>query len=179
MKKLICVVLVLSMLLITSAYAYDELPAYKLLRQTGDVMSDTIKDGDTVICLITSDVQRNEIVAYVSNVGSVINRVVAIPGDQVYRKNAVTHVVYEEIDNEGNVRSVDESLDERYALLFPAGSSDDYEVYTLGEDEYFLVGDNRYNSHDSRDWKDGDPARDIGPVQKEAIIGIVIGIIKQ
>ena len=38
-------------------------------------------------------------------------------------------------------------LDELVALNFPYGSPSDYEDNVLGEDEYFVVGDNRYNSH--------------------------------
>ena len=70
-----------------------------------------------------------------------------------------------------------EMLDERYGDYFPNGSPDDYEPYVLGEDEYFVVGDNRYNSHDSRDWKDDDPDMDVGPIKKNMIVGHVRQVI--
>ena len=78
-------------------------------------------------------------------------------------------------DENGN--EVDEALDERYALYYINGSPDDYEPYTLGEDEYFAVGDNRYNSHDSRDWKDSDDSNDVGPITKDMIVGRVREVI--
>jgi signal peptidase I len=101
-----------------------------------------------------------------------VKRVVAVPGDTVYRKNEVTHVVYEK-----DGQTVDEMLDERYADYFPGGSPNDYDPYVLGEDEYFVVGDNRYNSHDSRDWKDDDPDMDVGPIKKNMIVGRVRHVI--
>ena len=54
---------------------------------------------------------------------------------------------------------------------------DDYDPYVLGENEYFVVGDNRYNSHDSRDWKDDDPDMDVGPITKDMIVGHVRQVI--
>ena len=36
-----------------------------------------------------------------------------------------------------------------------------------------MVGDNRYNSHDSRDWNDSEPSRDVGPITKDMIVGKV------
>ena len=98
---------------------------------------------------------------------------VGVPGDTVYRENGVTHVVY--TDDNGN--EVDEALDDRFALYYINGSPDDYEPYTLGEDEYFAVGDNRYDSHDSRDWKDGDDSKDVGPITKDMVVGRVREVI--
>lgn len=54
----------------------------------------------------------------------------------------------------------------------------DYE-YVLGEDEYFVVGDNRYNSHDSRWWNGpnvemnvtNDTSGDVGPITSDMILG--------
>lgn len=56
----------------------------------------------------------------------------------------------------------------------------DYE-YVLGEDEYFCVGDNRYNSHDCRAWNGPDlpykvqnnASGDVGPLPSKMIVGHV------
>ena len=105
-------------------------------------------------------VDRNDIViCQYPNRGNTyfVKRVVGVPGDVVERVAGVTYVNGEALDPNG--------------LTYQAKY--DYEPYTLGEDEYFCVGDNRYGSHDSRDWKDGDDTRDVGPLDKDMLVGKV------
>ena len=85
-----------------------------------------------------------------------------VPGDVVERKNNVTYINGEAIDPDNERRSL---------IYYPNGHPDDYGPYTLGEDEYFVVGDNVYNSHDSRDWNDRDPSGDVGPITGDMIVG--------
>ena len=56
-------------------------------------------------------------------------------------------------------------LDEPYARFRPAPPGDD-DVYVvcLGPDDYFVAGDNRLYSHDSRQY---------GPVARSAVLGAV------
>lgn len=157
---------------------------FQIIRVDGDSMNTTLLNDErlfvTVLDVKLSGVDRGDIViCHYPNRGNTnfVKRAVAVPGDQVYRENGVTHVVYEEIDADGNVQTVDEMLDERYAAYFPLGSSDDYEAYTLADNEYFVVGDNRYNSHDSRDWNDSKPTNDVGPITKDMLVGKVRSVI--
>ena len=46
----------------------------------------------------------------------------------------------------------------------------DYAKRMLGEDEYFMIGDNRLTSHDSR-------ASDVGPISRSEIMGKVTNVI--
>ena len=157
---------------------------FQIIRVDGVSMSTTLLDGERLFVTVSdvkiNGVERGDIViCHYPNRGKTnfVKRVVAMPGDQVYRENGVTHVLYETTDVNGEAMTVDEMMDERLGLYFPLGASDDYEPYTLGEDEYFVVGDNRYNSHDSRDWKDLNPNGDVGPITGDMIVGKVQSVI--
>ena len=132
-----------------------------------DVRLGDVERGDVVIC-------------HYPNRGSTnfVKRAVAVPGDTVYRENCVTHVVYETIDENGETVVVDEMLDEGFYKKPLLNTLDeDYAPYTLGENEYFVVGDNRYNSHDSRDWNDNHSANDVGPITGDMLVGKVRAVI--
>ena len=153
---------------------------FQIIRVDGSSMFSTLLDNERLLVSVLdvrlNGVERGDIViCHYPNRGrtNFVKRAVAVPGDQVYRKDGETHVVYE-VDGE----TVDEILDPYIPNKFhPYIGSPDYELYTLGEDEYFVVGDNRYNSHDSRDWSDPDPSNDVGPITGDMIVGKVRRVI--
>lgn len=79
-----------------------------------------------------------------------VKRVVGVPGDTLYIKNGLLYVNDEAVEEYFNDRIAEPGLLES-------------EV-TLGEDEYFVIGDNCNNSEDSR-------SANIGTVKKSYIIG--------
>ncbi len=161
---------------------------FSIIRVDGQSMETTLHNGERLFVNVAQvkfgDVHRNDVVIchYPNRTGrflglvpyrlNFVKRCVAVPGDTVYRQKGVTHVVYEQ-----DGQTVDEMLDERWEQYFVGGSPDDFDAYVLGEDEYFMVGDNRYNSHDSRDWRDSDDSNDVGPISKSMIVGHVTQVI--
>lgn len=81
-----------------------------------------------------------------------IKRIIGLPGETV------------QIDLEGNILIDGEILEENYGKEVIQSPGRAYEPITLGEDEYFVMGDNRNNSTDSRD-----PS--VGNIKREDIIG--------
>ena len=79
-----------------------------------------------------------------------VKRVVGVPGDTLYIKNGLLYV---------NDEAVEEYFNDSIAEPGLLGSE-----VTLGEDEYFVIGDNCNNSEDSR-------SANIGTVRKSYIIG--------
>lgn len=125
----------------------------RLLVTIADVRLGSVRRGDVVICRFPG--RRRTLF---------VKRVVAVPGDGIYRAEGVTHVLA------GNNPEADTPLDPNRHFYKP---EDDYEPVVLGKDEYFVVGDNRYRSHDSRNWRDSRPSDDVGPITKEMIVGRV------
>lgn len=152
---------------------------FTLIRVDGASMNSTLLDGERLFVTVADvkfgGVERDAVViCHYPNRGRTffVKRVVGVPGDTVYRENGVTHIVSETVDENGETVIVDNPLDAEFVSIF-YNVDNDYEPYVLGADEYFVVGDNRGNSHDSRDWNDSDPSRDVGPITKDMLVGRV------
>ena len=124
----------------------------------GDSMNATLEDGDNLIVDKISyrftDPDRFDIIVFPYQYQQdtyYIKRIIGIPGETV---QVVDGMIY--IDGE--------VLEESYGkeVMNYAGIAAD--PITLGEDEYFVLGDNRNNSSDSRD-----PS--VGNIKKDQIVG--------
>lgn len=155
---------------------------FTLIRVDGESMQPALLDNErlfvTVFDVKFGSVERGDVViCHYPERGSdnFVKRVVGVPGDSVYREGGVTHVVYS-VQTESGVEIRDEALDPDTSIS-PYAFEPDYEPYVLGTDEYFVVGDNLYDSHDSRDWNDGQTFGDVGPIPKNMITGRVRHVI--
>lgn len=81
-----------------------------------------------------------------------IKRIIGLPGEIV------------RIDTEGTIYINEEILEESYGKAVIADPGRAEEGITLGEDEYFVLGDNRNDSVDSR-------TEAVGNIKKENIVG--------
>ena len=111
----------------------------------GPSMQETLHTNDVLILRRTDKINRYDIVVANHNGDKLIKRVMGIPGDKIKCVSGIIYVNNEEISSYGY------------------GTSFDFPQVILGTDEYFLIGDNREDSLDSRYF---------GPVQKSDINGI-------
>ncbi|MCI8448363.1 MAG: signal peptidase I [Eubacterium sp.] len=125
----------------------------------GDSMQPTLSDGDNIIVdKLTyrfKEPQRYDIIAFPYRYEQdtyFVKRIIGLPGEKV------------RIDAHGIIFINDEALDERYGTEPIHQARDAFTPRILGEDEYFVLGDNRNDSMDSRD-------SSVGLVRREEIIG--------
>ena len=124
----------------------------------GSSMEYTLSDGDQLIVDKISyrfkDPERFDIIVFPHDEDGTfyIKRIIGLPGETV---QVVDGAVY--IDGELLTTDVYGAEPMEYAW-------DAEEPITLGEDEYFVLGDNRNHSSDSRD-------PDVGLVKKDKIMG--------
>jgi signal peptidase I len=125
----------------------------------GHSMNSTLEDGDNLIVEKLSyrfgDPQRFDVIVFPPQGAPdeyYIKRIIGLPGETV------------QIDKEGNIYINGEILEEDYGLETIKDPGRAIEPITLADDEYFVLGDNRNNSTDSR--KDR-----VGNVKRDTIVG--------
>lgn len=126
---------------------------------SGTSMENTLDDGDNLIVDKISyrfhDPERFDIIIFPYQYEDdtyYIKRIIGLPGERV------------RIDEDGNIYINDEILEESYGreVIEDPGLAEDEIV--LDDNEYFVLGDNRNNSSDSRD-----PS--VGVIYRTDIIG--------
>jgi len=123
-----------------------------VLQIAGTSMEPTLNNGDIVVLLKTSKLHYGDLCGFSYSNKILIKRVIAMPGDTVV------------IDESGNVFVNSEVLDEPYITDRGLGECDIEFPFTVPENTYFLMGDHRLTSIDSR-------STVIGCIPTEQIVG--------
>lgn len=123
------------------------------VRVDGDSMHPTLLDGEILLLKkYDKKFERFDIVVFEYDSSKLVKRIIGLPGDKVEYKNNTLYInneIIEEVFLDEDVKTSNFSLTQ-------------LELEQIPEDHYFVIGDNRNNSTDSRI---------IGPVHKKNILG--------
>jgi signal peptidase I len=125
-----------------------------VLQIEGTSMEPTLVNGDIVLLVKTKALGRGDICGFSWNNKTLIKRVIGIPGDWI------------EIDTDGTIYLNGEKLEEPYVEQPAFGECDLEFPFQVPQEQYFVVGDMRENSIDSRNSL-------IGCIPKDQIVGKV------
>lgn len=125
-----------------------------ILQISGDSMSPTLEHDEIVVLLKTKEFERGDLIGFYYQGKILLKRVIALPEDEVA------------IDADGNVYVNGELLEEPYVTDKGLGDCDLEFPYKVPGTGYFVLGDRRSNSVDSRNSV-------VGAISREDIIGKV------
>lgn len=126
-----------------------------VLRIYGTSMTPTLTEGDLVLSLRGADFETGDVIGFYYENKLLVKRCIAGPGDWV------------DIDSEGNVYVNGEVLEEPYIEEKAYGDVTIQFPYQVPEGRYFVLGDHRATSADSR-------LTIIGCVAEEQIVGKIV-----
>lgn len=123
-----------------------------VLQISGSSMEPTLNDEEIVVLLKTVNMKKDDLCCFSYQNKLLIKRVIGLPGDKI------------NIDKNGNVYVNDELLDEPYVTGKALGECDISFPCYVTDNHYFVLGDQRSTSIDSR-------SSVIGLVSEDFIVG--------
>lgn len=123
-----------------------------VLQISGTSMEPSLNDGDIVLLVKNNHLETGDLCAFYYSNKILIKRVIATPGDYVW------------VESDGTVFLNGEALVEPYISEKALGECDVEFPYQVPENSYFVMGDKRETSIDSR-------SSVIGCVSNEQIVG--------
>ena len=128
------------------------LPVFQIY---GNSMAPTLQDGEIIFSVKTSELEPGDIISFYYNNKILVKRVIARPGDWV------------DIDEAGNILLNGVPLEEPYLEEKALGDCDIPLPYQVPDGKYFVMGDHRSISVDSR-------STALGCVAQEQIVGKIL-----
>lgn len=125
-----------------------------VLQVSGDSMNPTLQDKDIILLVKTGDMKTGDLCGFYWQNKLLLKRVIGLPGDVIT------------LDEDGVVTVNGQTLDEPYVDELALGECDIKFPYQVPENRYFVLGDHRATSIDSR-------SSVIGSVEKSQIVGKV------
>lgn len=126
-----------------------------VLQISGNSMEPTLKDKDIIVLIKNNKLKTGDLCAFSYQNKVLIKRIIGTPGD------------YIEIQDDGSVYVNGELLEEPYITTKSLGECDIEFPYQVAENRYFVLGDHRETSIDSR-------STTIGCVESDQILGKVL-----
>ena len=126
-----------------------------VLQIYGSSMTPTLQDGEIVFSMKTSQMEPGDIVAFYYNNKILVKRVIAGPGDWV------------DMEPDGTVFVNGVALEEPYLEEKSFGDADIELPYQVPDGRFFVMGDHRNTSVDSRHTA-------VGCVAQEQIVGKIV-----
>lgn len=126
-----------------------------VLKVTGTSMTPTLQNDEVLICNKLAEPERGDVIAFYYNNKVLLKRLIGLPGDKI------------DIAEDGTVIVNDAELVEPYVSEIAIGECDVEFPYQVPENRYFVLGDHRAVSIDSR-------STSVGCIAEENIIGKVM-----
>ena len=126
--------------------------AFPVLQISGSSMEPTLNDEEIVVLIKTTNMKRGQLCCFSYQNKLLIKRVVGLPGDSIH------------VDADGYVYVNGNLLEESYVIDRALGECDITFPCNVTDNHYFVLGDHRSTSIDSR-------SSVIGLVSEEYIVG--------
>jgi len=128
---------------------------FPVLQIAGTSMEPSLKDGELVLLVKTDNLEAGDLCAFYYSNKILIKRIIACPGDYLW------------IEEDGTVFVNGNELNEPYISEKALGECDVEFPYQVPENAYFMMGDHRETSIDSR-------SSTIGCIAEDQIVGKIL-----